>query len=138
MVSEAAESAVMAQRSLSDLAINGDGTLHLIKGLQGLATLEWHGKKLDIYAYVGAEYAGRTASFDPSTSKTVYVGYGSPFFSNASCYTEPLPGTAASLLGLSPSCTADTRAVIEGTAASGTASTTGPRADSSSARSTPT
>jgi hypothetical protein len=58
MVSEAAESAVTVQRSLSDLAINGDGTLQLIKGLQGLATLEWHGKKLDVYSYVGSGVRG--------------------------------------------------------------------------------
>ena len=45
---------------LSDLSINPNGTIHLIKGLQGLSTLEWHGKKLDIYSYVGAEYAART------------------------------------------------------------------------------
>ena len=73
----------------SDLSITADGTIHLIKDLQGLTTLEWHGKKLDIYSYVGAEYAGRTyGSFvSPSSGKTVYVGYGSPSFNNYGCYT---------------------------------------------------
>jgi hypothetical protein len=104
---------------LSDLSINGDGTAHLIKSLQGLETLEWHGKKLDIYSYVGAEYAGRTYSTytSPSTGATEYVGYGSPTFSNAACYGEPLPGSggfAPTALAF-PTCTADTRATIEGT-----------------------
>ncbi len=54
---------------LSDLAINGDGTVHLIKDLQALTSLEWHGKKLDVYLYGGAEYAARTASFDPNLAK---------------------------------------------------------------------
>ena len=73
MVSEAAESAVMAQRNSSDLAINGDGTLKLIKGLQGLTTLEYHSKKLDIYSYVGCGVRGPDAGSSihvcPSTSK---------------------------------------------------------------------
>ena len=64
--------------------------LHLIKNLQGLATLEWHGKKLDVYAYTGAEYAARTASYDPLIKKE--VGYGAPLFNNSGCYTE-LPPT---------------------------------------------
>jgi len=102
---------------LSDLAINGDGTIHLIKNLQGLGTLEWHGKKLDVYAYTGAEYAARTASFDPISGKQ--VGYGAPLFSNAGCYTELVPSTTSGTEGFNPttlgSCTADTRAIIEGT-----------------------
>jgi hypothetical protein len=133
---------------LSDLSINPDGTAHLIKDFQGLATLEWHGKKLDIYSYAGTEYAGRTYGFDPylvspttttSVSSTVpgavvttttypidpgYVGYGAPHFSNAGCYTETLPATGVTAgittsAGFDPGalahCTADTRAVIEGT-----------------------
>ena len=69
MASEAAEWAVTEPLSSPILSINADGTLHLIKDLQGLATLEWHGKKLDIYTYTGAEYAARTAGFDPISGK---------------------------------------------------------------------
>jgi hypothetical protein len=106
---------------LSDLAINPDGTVRLIKDLQGLSTLEWHGKKLDIYSYVGAEYAARTFAFDSSlNSKGVAVGnvgYGAPTFLNSGCYTEPPPSGGTT--GFNPTaltnCTADTRAVIEGT-----------------------
>ena len=104
---------------LSDLAINGDGTVHLIKDVQGLGTLEWHGKKLDVYLYTGAEYAARTASFDHNLAKGVgaQVGYGAPTFSNSGCYTELAPAVNT---GFTPTtlanCTSDTRAVIEGTA----------------------
>jgi hypothetical protein len=104
---------------LSDLAINGDGTVHLIKDVQGLGTLEWHGKKLDVYLYTGAEYAARTASFDHNLAKGVgaQVGYGAPTFSNTGCYTELVPTVNT---GFTPTtlanCTSDTRAVIEGTA----------------------
>jgi hypothetical protein len=103
-----------APAGLSDVSINADGTLHLIKNLEGLTTLEWKSKKLDIYGYGGVEYAQRTASFDPITGKE--VGYGAPLFNNSGCYTElaPTVDTGFTPTSLS-SCTADTRAVIEGT-----------------------
>ena len=75
-----------APAGLSDVSINADGTLHLIRNLEGLTTLEWKSKKLDIYGYGGVEYAQRTASFDPITGKE--VGYGAPLFNNSGCYTE--------------------------------------------------
>jgi hypothetical protein len=102
---------------LSDMAIHADGTPDLIKNYQGLASLEWHGKKLDVYAYTGAEYDGRTSDYDVATS--AYVGYGSPHFNNSGCYTETAPSFAVTS-GFNPGslskCTADTRAIIEGTA----------------------
>ncbi|MGA8274361.1 MAG: hypothetical protein WB919_22580 [Candidatus Sulfotelmatobacter sp.] len=101
---------------LSDLSIHSNGTLNLIRGYQGLGSIEWHGKKLDLYAYAGGEYASRTADYDPITKK--YVGYGSPFFSNYGCYTEAVPGTTTA--GFTPgtlaNCTGDTRMILEGTA----------------------
>lgn len=100
---------------LSDTTVHGDGTLYLLRNYQGLATLEWHGPKLDIYLNTGAEYAPRAASFDPVSLKL--VGYGAPTFSNSGCSIETVPpvgnGFAPGSLG---SCTADTRALIEGTA----------------------
>ncbi|MGO9648828.1 MAG: hypothetical protein ACLPOO_12310 [Terriglobales bacterium] len=113
---------------LSDLSIHGDGTAHLIKGLQGLTTLEYHGKKLDVYTYVGAEYAGRSYEYDPllvtQNATTLawsvapgYVGYGSPNFRNDGCYTETIPSANSGFApGSLSHCTGDTRAVIEGTA----------------------
>ncbi|HTS38339.1 MAG TPA: hypothetical protein VMH04_21875 [Candidatus Solibacter sp.] len=100
---------------LADASIHGNGSFDLVKSLQGLATLEWHAPKYDLYFNAGAEYAGRAADFDPITGK--YVGYGSPHFSNTGCYSETLPANGGGFLpgGLS-SCTADTRVLIEGTA----------------------
>jgi hypothetical protein len=103
---------------LSDLSINPDGTIHLIKDLQGLTTLEYHGKKLDVYSYVGAEYAARTYGYDPLLNAGVggYVGYGAPEFANYGCYSEVSPsGDAGFTPGTLAHCTSDTRAVIEGT-----------------------
>ncbi len=99
---------------LPDAAVRADGTLALVKGYQGLGTLEWHGPKIDIYFNGGAEYASRTASFDPVTGKN--VGYGAPTFSNTGCFTETGPGPGGFLPGGLSSCTADTRVLIEGSA----------------------
>lgn len=101
--------------TLADASITNLGTFHLIRSSQGLATLEWHAPKLDIYLNTGAEYASRTASFDPVINKV--VGYGSPLFSNSGCLTETGPVNNSGFLpgGLS-NCTADTRVLVEGTA----------------------
>jgi hypothetical protein len=101
---------------LPDASIHADGTLDLVRSLQGLATLEWHGPKLDVYLNAGAEYAGRAADYDPLNSG-LYVGYGSPFFNNSGCYSETVPVSNSGFTpgGLSK-CTADTRALIEGSA----------------------
>lgn len=107
-----------ASGGLSDASINADGTIHLIKNYQGLGTLEWHGKKLDIYTYGGAEYAARTFNFDPTLNKGVgaNVGYGAPTFANIGCYSEAVPGSGGFTPGTLASCTGDTRVLFEGTA----------------------
>ncbi len=103
---------------LSDVSINADGTIHPIKDLQGLVTLEWKGKKLDVYSYVGSEYAARTTSYDPI--QNAFVGYGAPTFNDTGCYTEVAPGTGT-LTGSTPvagslsKCSGQTRAITEGT-----------------------
>jgi hypothetical protein len=99
---------------LPDASVHGNGTLDLVKSYQGLGTLEWHGPKLDVYLNGGVEYAGRAWDFDPVSGK--FVGYGSPLFSNAGCYTEIAPTVGSGFFpsGLS-SCTSDTRALVEGT-----------------------
>jgi hypothetical protein len=102
-----------APGGLSDASINADGTLHLIKNVQGLGTLEWRGKKLDLYSYGGVEYASRTFGLDPITGKN--VGYGAPTFNNTGCYTEVGPGSGGFSPGSLANCTGDTRALIEGT-----------------------
>jgi len=102
---------------LSDASINPDGTLHLVKNLMGLATLEFHTKKFDVYGYGGTEYAGRSYNFDPlaNAGAGANVGYGAPTFKNTGCYTEVAPGSGGFAPGTLANCTADTRALIEGT-----------------------
>jgi hypothetical protein len=102
-----------APGGLSDASINADGTIHLIKNFEGLSTLEWHGKKLDVYGYGGVEYAARSYDFDSLANKN--VGYGAPTFLNTGCYTEAAPGSGGFSPGTLANCTADTRALIEGT-----------------------
>jgi hypothetical protein len=102
---------------LADVSINANGTIHPVKSLQGLATLEWHGKKLDVYSYVGSEYAARTYSYDPI--QNVFVGYGAPTFNDSGCYTETAPGTSVVVSGPVPGslskCSSQTRDITEGT-----------------------
>jgi hypothetical protein len=99
---------------LPDASVRGDGTLNLVRSWQGLGTLEWHDKKLDVYFNAGAEYAGRTASFDPITGSV--VGYGYSKLNNSGCFTETSPTIGGGFFpgGLSK-CTADTRVLGEGT-----------------------
>ena len=99
---------------LSDVSVHANGTLDLIRSLQGLSTLEFHTSKADVYLNAGAEYASRAADYDPVTKK--YVGYGSPFFNNTGCVTETGPGAGGFLPGALSNCTSDTRVLIEGTA----------------------
>jgi hypothetical protein len=99
---------------LSDVSVHANGTLDLIRSLQGLTTLEFHTSKADVYLNAGAEYASRAADYDPVTQK--YVGYGSPFFKNTGCVTETGPGAGGFLPGALADCTSDTRVLIEGTA----------------------
>ncbi len=105
-----------APGGLPDASINPDGTIHLVKNLHGLGTLEWHGKKLDVYSYGGVEYASRSWGIDNTNpSKPVEVGYGAPGFNNNGCYVEAAPGSGGFAPGALPGCTGDTRALIEGT-----------------------
>jgi hypothetical protein len=99
---------------LSDVSVRANGTLELIRSLQGLTTLEFHTSKADVYLNAGAEYASRAADYDPVTKK--YVGYGSPFFNNTGCVTETGPGAGGFLPGALSNCSSDTRVLIEGTA----------------------
>ena len=104
-----------APGGLADASINPDGSIRLIKNLHGLGTLEWHGKKLDVFSYGGVEYAARTWGVDSTDFSTpTEVGYGAPGFNNSGCYTEVVPGTGPAA-GSLKNCTGDTRALIEGT-----------------------
>jgi uncharacterized coiled-coil protein SlyX len=125
---------------IQDVTARPDGTLAAIKSYQALVSLVVHPTpRLDVYAYVGGEYGGRTAYTNAAGGP---VGYGSKLVNNSGCRTETLPNSGNSALtsvnlsggestptktGLSPTayngflpgalanCTADTRNLIEGT-----------------------
>jgi hypothetical protein len=127
---------------LPDVVARPDGVLVPVRNYQGMGTLEYHSKRLDIYANVGLEYEGRVAY----TVGGKGAGYGSTLFNNSGCYNEPapagtstnvntpgtLPGTSGSgtvpvpgsggtpiTPGFNPAnpsnCTGDTHSIIEGT-----------------------
>jgi len=127
---------------LPDVVVRPDGVLVPVRNYQALGTLEWHSKRLDVYADVGGEYEDRVA-YDVNGKG---AGYGSPLFNNSGCYTEapptstvinvdtpgsgttpinsgtvPNPGAAGTPLttGFNPAnpsnCSGNTRALFEGT-----------------------
>jgi hypothetical protein len=126
---------------LADVTFRPDGTQALIRGGHGLGGLELHAtKKLDIYAYFGAEYASRaaytgydsisvtktpaipataTSSAIPATTTTTFKlnqigGYGSPGANNSGCGTE-LPPSNQITPSSGGACAGDTRIIAEGT-----------------------
>jgi hypothetical protein len=105
---------------LPDSTVHADGTLAPLRGYQGLATVEWHTKRLDFYANAGEEYVQRRWQFDPNNPVSPYtpVGYGSQFFNVTGCYTEtppPTTGTNGFTFGSLSKCNSDTKSLVEGT-----------------------
>jgi TolA-binding protein len=109
---------------LPDTTARPDGTLALIRSYQTLGTLEFHATpKLDIYAYVGGEYAGR------ATYNSGKEGYGSFARRDDGCSVETLPlaapaaainttavlGSNGFIPGALSNCDGDARNIIEGT-----------------------
>jgi len=107
---------------LADSTARPDGTMALLRSYQALGTLEFHATpKLDIYAYVGGEYASRWMDGKE--------GYGSNLRRDDGCAVQSLPlappaaaiNTTAVLgsNGFIPdalsNCDGDTRAIFEGT-----------------------
>src|SRR6266704_3392023 len=126
---------------LADLTFRPDGTQALIRTAHGLGELEFHANPmLDVYAYVGAEYAWRAAYQGynsitvtktpaiPATTTTPAIaatttttfklnqigGYGSPFANNSGCSTENPPTNQLTPSG-GGTCAGDTRVIMEGT-----------------------
>ena len=126
---------------LADLTFRPDGTEALIRTGHGIGELEFHvTPMLDIYAYLGAEYAWRAAyqGYDsitvtktpaipatatspaiPGTTTTAFKlnqigGYGSPFANNTGCSTENPPSNQLTPSG-GGTCAGDTRFIMEGT-----------------------
>jgi hypothetical protein len=103
--------------SLQDATVNPDGSLALLRSYQGLATLEFHLPKFDIYLNGGEEYLNRHFATDQGAANLgKIVGYGAPTQSVSGCYTEAAPGANNGFtFGALGSCTADTKYVLEGT-----------------------
>ena len=109
---------------LADATVRPDGTLALIRNYQALGTLEFHATpKLDIYAYVGGEYDGRTTFNNGKT------GYGNFARRDDGCAVETLPiaapgattnttavlGSNGFIPGALSNCDGDTRTILQGT-----------------------
>jgi hypothetical protein len=92
--------------------VNADGTLALLRSYQGLATLEFHFPRLDVYLNGGEDYVGRRYQTDPVNGKV--VGYGAPTFSDSGCYTEAPPSSGSGFGFGSISCSGNTQRTIEG------------------------
>ena len=105
-----------AASGLPDATVNPDGTLALLRTYQGLATLEFHYPKIDIYFNGGEDYVGRHYRFDdPAVGGTgKWVGYGAPEFNDSNCYKETVPGSGGYAFG-GLTCSGQTQSVIEGT-----------------------
>jgi hypothetical protein len=105
-----------AASGLPDATVNPDGTLALLRTYQGLATLEFHYPKIDIYFNGGEDYVGRHYRYDdPTVGGTgKFVGYGAPEFNDSNCYKETVPGSGGFAFG-GLTCSGQTQSVIEGT-----------------------
>jgi len=77
---------------LADLVARPDGILTPVTNYQALGTLEYHVKKLDIYANYGAEYEDRVQYLNAAGKP---VGYGSTLFNNSGCNTETVPASTS-------------------------------------------
>jgi hypothetical protein len=103
---------------IGDTTLRPDGQLALIHGFSALGTLEYHATpRLEVYGYYGGDEDFRRYFFT-NAAQTKAEGYGSYLAGQSGCFTEPAPG-ATPTAGFSPgsqgSCTANTRAIEEGT-----------------------
>ncbi|MBZ5654397.1 MAG: hypothetical protein LAO56_03860 [Acidobacteriia bacterium] len=99
---------------LPDATVNADGTLAPLRSYQGLATLEFHYPRIDVYFNGGEDYSGRRYQINPARPTTT-VGYGAPTFSDAGCYTETPPSAGSGFGFGSISCSGNTQRTIQGT-----------------------
>jgi hypothetical protein len=98
--------------TLPDLTVKPNGQLATLHNQMGLGSFETHTRRLDTYAYFGAEFVGR----DYYALKGKPEGYGSPLFNNSGCYTEVLPSGANGFTpGTLANCNGDTRNIMEAT-----------------------
>jgi hypothetical protein len=114
--------------TLADATAHPDGSLELLAGGSGLASMEWHSTpRLDVYAYYGGEYDKRAwyataftnTTAGPTLGQPILAGYGAPTNIVSGCYVEVLPVASpnggGNVPGAASNCNADTRNVQEGT-----------------------
>jgi len=114
--------------TLADATAHPDGSLELLSGGSALATVEEHlSKRLDLYAYYGAEYAKRAfyntgytvTTAGPTQGQPILGGYGAPNNLVYGCSIEVLPVSSpnggGNVPGSAANCQADTRNIQEGT-----------------------
>jgi len=113
-----------AASGLPDATVDPYGRLVPLRTYQGLATLEFHYPKLDVYFYGGEDYVGHHYQVDTlGTGKTVGYGSdgvvpGSAAYADGGCYTETLPSASSPSgynFGGVGSCSGQTQSVMEGT-----------------------
>jgi hypothetical protein len=103
---------------LADLTVHPSGTLEPVRNYHGMFSLETHpSKKLDVYAYYGAEYAQRTLYRNAAGG---LVGYGPITANDTGCKTFTATNVALGAGGVlgSPTaanCQSPTRLIEEGT-----------------------
>jgi hypothetical protein len=103
-----------AASGLPDATVKPDGELAPLRSYQGLATLEFHYPKLDVYFNGGEDYVGHRYETDTLGSGKV-IGYGAPTYAQFGCYTETVPGAGGFAFGGLSNCTGQTQSVVEGT-----------------------
>ena len=102
-----------AASGLPDATVNPDGTLATLRTYQGLATLEFHYPRFDVYFNGGEDYVGHRYATDPISGKV--VGYGAPGYAQYGCYAETLPGSGGYTFGSLANCSGQTQSVVQGT-----------------------
>ncbi|MGA8540399.1 MAG: hypothetical protein WB566_12925, partial [Terriglobales bacterium] len=108
---------------LPDATVDPYGKLVPLRSYQGLATLEFHYPKIDVYFNGGEDYSGHSYQVDTlGTGKVVGYGAdgggGTSAYADGGCYTETLPTTASPSgfnFGSVGSCSGQTQSVLEGT-----------------------
>jgi len=94
---------------LPDLTFRPDGTAALLRTAHGLAELEYHSPKWDLFAYLGTEYAARTA----------YTGYDSITVTKTPAITFPTTSCPFVMVGTTCTIAATTSTKISTTGIGG-------------------
>lgn len=103
---------------LADATVHPNGTLEPVRNYHGLLSIEGHATpKLDIYGYVGGEYAQRTV-YATGVAATPFTGY-APITVNATNCNNEVATTAGGTGGVinpASNCSANTKDIWEGMA----------------------